>query len=498
MSTKINVRSPFYLNLTEPSAPEPLFNCDVAGIQNLSIDQQGQISQAITSLGTILSVTSTDAGFSNDKFATVSTATDRNLTIRIAIPAGYSNTTDGYIDCDRIVTQPAYVANTSCSGGPTASGSISAITIDVGGDTDTVDLSNYFTAGSDPIAGYNVYVGNQQLLNASVSGNTLTVYSNAIGGSTNVNVSAYDNGSNTCTASQSVAVTVSAPNTAFSCSDAAFSGGSIANDGTIVKPNSVAAVGTIKSTSGGSAITSYSANNTGSDRTVTLYFDLTAPAGYSNAGSTVECSRDFVQPASTPEFTCTTANISGGKISRGGIVDYGTAALGEITGHTSTASDFSNGKFAEVTSDTVRSVTFTVSVPSGYSNSGTIDCTVSLTQPGQISPCGSNTFYLATAMTTLDGYCNGSWQVSRSISTPATSISNALGKQVCKDNAPYLGGNFYYAVSAKKTTVGDGTGTFYMWKIDDEGIVRDVATWDCPTDGVDYGSGAGKGKGGSL
>ena len=33
MSTKINVRSPFYLNLTEPTAPTPLFTCDVADIQ---------------------------------------------------------------------------------------------------------------------------------------------------------------------------------------------------------------------------------------------------------------------------------------------------------------------------------------------------------------------------------------------------------------------------------------------------------------------------------
>ena len=32
MSTKINVRSPFYLNLTEPVKPEPLFTCDVAKV----------------------------------------------------------------------------------------------------------------------------------------------------------------------------------------------------------------------------------------------------------------------------------------------------------------------------------------------------------------------------------------------------------------------------------------------------------------------------------
>ena len=68
--------------------------------------------------------------------------------------------------------------------------------------------------------------------------------------------------------------------------------------GVITKPNSVAAVGTIKASSGGSAITSHSANTTGSNRTVTLFFDLTVPPGYTNAGSTVECSKDFEQACS--------------------------------------------------------------------------------------------------------------------------------------------------------------------------------------------------------
>ena len=63
-----------------------IIHFDVADIQNLSIDQQGQISQPTTALGTILSITSSDSDFSNDKFATESTATDRDLTIRISIP----------------------------------------------------------------------------------------------------------------------------------------------------------------------------------------------------------------------------------------------------------------------------------------------------------------------------------------------------------------------------------------------------------------------------
>jgi hypothetical protein len=44
MATKINVRSPFYINLTEPEVPLPTFTCGIAGINNLSINQQGQIN----------------------------------------------------------------------------------------------------------------------------------------------------------------------------------------------------------------------------------------------------------------------------------------------------------------------------------------------------------------------------------------------------------------------------------------------------------------------
>ena len=144
MSTKINVRSPFYLNLTEPVAPTPLFQCGTADIQNLTIDQQGQINQPTTALGTVLSITSSDSDFSNDKFATVTTATDRDLTVRVSIPALYSNSADGYIDCDKTVEQPALIVTqptpsdppVTCSGGPTTNGSIPAVSIDSGGDSD--------------------------------------------------------------------------------------------------------------------------------------------------------------------------------------------------------------------------------------------------------------------------------------------------------------------------------------------------------------------------
>jgi hypothetical protein len=430
--------------------------------------------------GTVVSITSTDSEFTNDKFATVSTATERTVTVRVTIPPDFNNSSDGYIDCDKTITQPAV----SCSGGPTTNGSIPSQTLDVDGDSETIDLTSYFTAGSDPIAGYNIYNANEALVGASVSGDDLTIHSNAIGGSTNLQVSAYDNGSGTCTATQTISVTVNAPvGENFTCDIANLSGGSIAQDGTITKPDSVARVGDIKSTSGGSTITSYSANNTGSDRDVTLYFDLDIPAGYSNSG-TIECSKTFSQPSSDPEFTCELANLSGQQISTKGQINIGKVQLGTID-------SFSPLSFSEVDVDTARDVTFTITIPSGYSNTGTIDCTKTITQPAEIPVCGSNTYKISAPKVSAGDFCDNLYSVSSPVSSNATSITTALGKTVCRVGAPFDGKDFYYAVSENIVNIGKGTGKFYVWQIDSFGVIQDVALRDCPTDGSDNGTGRG-------
>ena len=472
MATKINVRSPFYINITEPSVPTPTFTCDIANILNLSIDQQGQINTPTLAYGQIDSITSSDAGFSNGKFATVSTDTDRNITIRVLIPQGFSNASDVYIDCDNLVTQPAYVLNTSCSGGPTTSGSIPSQTLDVDGDSDTIDLTSYFTQGSEAIAGYTVY-NPSTVVNASVSGDTLTLSSNAIGGSTTVHVSAFDNATNSCTATQSISVTVNAPSQTYACTNNginALAGGSIAQDGTITNPNSTGTITAIKDTSGGSTITSYSANNTGSDRSVILYFDITAPAGYANAGSTIECSHTFNQPAGDPEFTCDVANLSGQQISTKGIINPGSAQIGTI-------SDWTPKTFSEVTSDTARTVTFTVDVPSGYSNSGTISCPKTINQPALTPTCGTNNFFISGGSLAPGTFCTAVYQVSSAVSS--TGNLYGLGSVVCKNGTPFNGKDFYYAVASSSVNVGPNYGNFIIWQIDSNGIILDVRESNC-------------------
>lgn len=492
MATKINVRSPFYINITEPSVPTPTFTCGVADIKNLTIDQQGQINTPNLAFGQIDSITSSDAGFSNGKFATVTTDTDRTITVRILIPAGFSNSSDVYIDCDNIVTQPALITSqptpedppVSCSGGPTTSGSIPSQTLDVDGDSDTIDLTSYFTQGSEAIAGYTVY-NPSTVVNASVSGDTLTLSSNAIGGSTTVHVSAFDNASNSCTATQSISVTVNAPSQTFACINNginALSGGSIAQDGTITNPNSPATITAIKATSGGATITSHSANDTGSDRNVTLFFDLTVPGGYGNAGSTVECSATFNQPAGDPEFTCDIANLSGQQISTKGIINPGKAQIG-------TVSDWTPKTFDEVTTDTPRTVTFTVDIPSGYSNSGTLSCPKTITQPGATPTCGFREFEISTPKSNPAEFCDAVYSISKTVTSTGGLFT--LGAQICsKSGTPFDGRDFYYAVDDNVVNVGPNYGRYIAWQIDSNGIIQDISENTC--------TGLGSGKGASL
>ena len=498
MSTKINVRSPYYLELTEPAVATPTFSCQLANIQNLTIDQQGQISTPDLDYGQVISITSTDSDFSNGKYSTVTTVADRVLTVRVAIPSGFTNTADGFIDCDKDVQQPKYTPNDptpSCTGGPSASGSIPAQTLDINGGNTTINLSSYFTGGTSPFV-YSIYAGSDpSLLGTSISGNTLSITSNNRAGSTHIQVSKKDSGSNTCTATQSIQVTVNAPaGQNFVCGDAGFFGGGIAQDGTLTEPSTIARITATKSTSGGSSISSHTANNTGSDRSVTLFYDLTVPDGYTNAGATVECSNTYSQPASLPTFDCDNANLYGYAISRKGIINEGNATNGVIESWTP------NTRFDEVGSDTPRNITFKVRVPNAASvwanANALIDCPKPVTQPKSLPSCGSNTFYITAPRQRSSDFCAGVFTAATEVVSTNSTITTGLGGSICQNNAPFDGRDFYYGVSTSRKNVGQGTGVFYIWLISPQGIVLDVIISNCPEDGG--GKGDGKGDQASL
>ena len=388
--TKINIRSPFYLRYDEPALPSVALDCALINLQNMTIDQFGNITLPDLDYGTIISYTSTDVDFADGKFDTVVSATSRTVTFTISIPVNFSNAGDNTIDCNLDFTQPAFV----CTGGVTTSGSIPSQALDTGGDSVEIDLTSYFTAGTDPIEGYNITNSYSNIVSTSLSNETLKIFSINRAGTATIFVEAYDSNEATCNATQSISITVSDAIT-YDCNYANFLGGSISNTGTITNPTVNGTITAIKDTSGGTPITSYPANNTGSARDVTLYFDITVPSGvgYTNAGATVECSKTFTQSStSLPQFTCAVAGLTGQAVAVNGTIKIGTANIGTISG-------FSPLSFSTVTTDTERTVAFYITPPaSGYANSGgsDISCNVTMTQPAPEPPSiGTETWYIS-------------------------------------------------------------------------------------------------------
>ena len=495
MSTKINVRSPFYLSYGEPTVPEPAFTCNVAnptknsdGTANMfDVNQQGAITYPNLEFGTIMSIASSDSGFSNDKYATVTADTTRTITLTIAIPTGFSNSSDGTFNCDVTATQPAYQPAVTppagqpaqtCVNGPTTNSSIGTQTLAAGSGSSTIDLSSYFTQGTVSITGYNIFNNYPNTVAHSLSGSNLTLSAQTVCKTVYIYAEAYDTSSNSCTATQAIQVTVNSCST-FSCSDAGFSQGSIAANGTITNPNSGASITRISKTdAGGDIITSYDVNSSSSSRPVTLYWELTAPSNYSNSGSSIWCPFEVTQAGTTPSaFTCSDAGLYGQQISSDGVINAGSAREGTIV-------NFTPARYAQVSTDTARTnLDIVVTAPSGYSNSGSnITCTISsITQPAFTASCGSTTFYISRAKSTPADFCDGTYTVTRAVKVDWTYAPTALGQRVCLNNSAFDGKNLYYAVSSNSLNngVGIGSGWFTLWQIDAEGIIQSVEGTQC-------------------
>lgn len=481
MSTKINVRSPFFLNLTAPTVPVPEFTCLTAfpnGLDNsgFAVDNQGIITSPNPTFGNFESLTSTDSGFANDKYATVSTDTTRTVTARTRIPAGFSNTSDVYKDCVLTTIQPG---TSVCTGGPTTSGSISSVALDTGGNSTTIDLSSYFNNETT----YGVNNPNPTLVSTSISGSNLIISSNNIGGSVTIYAIAKDASyPTTCEAVQSISITVSLPAGApnYDCNTSPLSGGGIAADGTLTLPTTT---GTIQT-----PYPSTSANNTGSDRTVTLSFDITVPSGYPNASATIVCDKDFEQPSVgvDPDFSCSIAALTGQSISKNGSIFIGSAAVGTVKSFTTPS-----WLGTTVQSDTSRVVEFQVEIPSGYANSGTLfNCSKTLTQPATVGDCGTNEFYISTGKQSPGDFCDNTYSASALITSTSSSITGLMGSKICNNGTPFNGRGLYYGVLAAYAAsgIGVGVGDFYVIQIDTTGVVLSVEIHTCRTGGSGTGS----------
>ncbi len=488
MSQKINVRSTFYLNLSAPTVPLQEFTCSTAfprGLDNtgFAIDNQGIITPPLPTFGILDSFTSTDAGFSNEKYATVTTDTVRTITARTRIPDGFSNTDSVYKDCVLTATQPgttsSVVEPTVCTGGPTTTGSISAESLDTGGSSTTINLSNYFNNETT----YAVSNSKPTLVTTSISGSNLIISSNTIGGSVTIYAIGRDASyPTTCEAVQSISVTVNLPAGApnYDCNTSPLSGGAISADGTLTNPTTT---GTITGSS-----PSTTANTTGSARNVTLTFSITVPAGYPNAAATITCDKTFSQPAQNvlEDFSCTKAGLTGQSISKNGSIKKGSTAEGTIV-------DFSPIGFDPVDSDTTRTVNFTIQIPSGYNNAGSnlpSACSRTIVQPASVGDCGTNEFYVSTGKQSPGDFCDNTYSTSVLTTSTATSITGLMGSKVCRNGTPYNGRGLYYGVLAGyvASAVGAGVGDFYVIQIDTTGIVLSVEIHTCRTGGKGTGS----------
>ena len=485
MSTKINVRSPFYLNLTEPTVPLPLYDCAVANLTGFAVDNQGVITVPSLNFGLVYSYTSTAGDFANGKFASVSNDTSRTVDFTLTIPSGFSNSADLYHICSLTTTQAGttttIVDPAPCTPSVTTSGSIPNQTLDSDGATVDIDLSGYFIGETT----YAVNNTSPLLITTAISGSTLTLTTNGVGGSATVYAIGRDDSyPTTCEAVQAISITVNATGVVWSCTfpTTALSNGAIAADGTLTNPQSAAVITAVKTGSCSGSAYVADPNNTGSDRSVTLYFDLTVPVGYDNAGATVCCSHTFIQPTVgvDPIFDCDIAALTGQRIAKDGSISLGTAANGTVNSFTAPSPPFGT-----VQTDTSRVVEYQVEIPSGYQNAGTeINCSKTIIQPATVSICGANEFHLTTGKRSPTDFCDSNYTAATLVLSTATTIANSLGAQICSRGAAFNGNNLYYGISPFVSSGFGNVGTdFYVVQISSSGIVMDVRLANCQAGG---------------
>jgi len=491
--TKINVRSPFYLHLVEPSPPLPDFDCVVAGLTGFAVDDQGIITLPQPQAGVIESISSDDGDFSNNKFPTESSDTSRTIKVNLAIPpALFANSSSGFFECPVTATQPGVTSSvvqpTTCSGGPSKNGSIGAQTLTVGGSSVDINLASFFTNETT----YDVSNINPNVVTTALSGSTLTLSPNVIGGTTTVYGIARDGSyPSTCEQTQSISVTVNA-GSALGCTLAGKSiiqGGSITAAGAITDPISpIAGIVEKSLTSGGAAITSVTPNGDSTSKTVTLFYKLTPPATFTNSGTPIICEIDLTQAGTAaPTFSCAIANLIGGGVSQNGAILTPTSSIGATV-----KTPASGNKFDTVALDTPRTVTFPVTIPSGYQSAGSeINCDVTFTQPGTTPTCGTHTLFLSTpanqapSPTATQSHCNKIQVVGTYTEIKATeaSATGVLSTTVCQNGSPFDGRDLYYVITTTivDAAAGPGISPFNVVRINRNGQVTELAVGGCPT-----------------
>ena len=505
MSTKINARSPFYLEAEEPVVSLGAFNCDTAGLTDFRVDSDGTIVNPLIRNGSIISQ-------DNTSFAanTSGSPISRTVNYTILIPAEYTNSGDGTFVCPQDFDQPSQTTQCDPSTNtnmPTFSGSISNITgLDNTGSS--ITLNSFFTEGSTAsIDTYRVIQYGDLAIQHSFSGSgvnqTVTFTTGLTCAEASFRIEAQNDEDGCVVRSNLFTISANCPSVELTCTiddddnDAInLQGGSIAADGTISSPSFQNAQNIERiEDSGGNTITSYPANDTGSARDVTLTFVFNIPSHYSNSGDgEIECDKLFSQPpTSAPLETlacgddrivyenfriANTGDIVEGEarvLVNGVSADFTVNTLGVSTG---TA-------FPEVSVTTPRTIGVTITVPSGWANAGsTIGgtagslCNQSVQQPPSKNLCVgvTGTYYItSTGVDFFCGFCDFT-----ALTNLEVNGTLAVNEPVCRSGNQFNGGFKWFGVSNfLNTRIGDVGIGFKVARIDAFGFISEIREVSC-------------------
>lgn len=505
MSTKINARSPFYIEAVEPTVALGTFTCTTANLLGFNVDSSGFITDPSIAKGTILS-RDTDSFAANTSGSSIS----RTVNYTILIPATYPNADDATIICPQTIDQPTQSAqddsgqNNNC---PTFSGSISPITnLDETGSS--ISLGTYFTPGTGAaIERYEILqsggLGITYSLSGTVPNQTLTFATDLTCVSTSITIKA-KNTSDSCRAtSNTFTVTAECPTVTLTCTtddatnDAiALTGGSLAGDGTINRPSfsNALRIKRIEDENDVDVTSGYSANTTVSDRDIALTFIFDVPDHYTNGGSEIECDKTFTQrPETLPlnNLGCTDDRLvfQGFRIATTGDIVVGESKVLydgiEADFTVNTLGVGSGSTFPVVYSPTDRSIGVDITIPTGYLGVGnTLSCTIQRQQPPIQSDCVTliqggevlRTHYISR-IGVVDK-CNHCGRVEQATETVFTNLKK--GGIVCKDGNPFVGNGFYFLSSRRLNGTGGDVGTSYqVIQIDRFGYIEAVEEVNC-------------------
>ena len=504
MSTKINVRSPFFLSLTEPTQTLGIFACTTggfnnvgAGLSNFSVDSSGTINNPNITNGAIID--QTVYGFAvNDGTSVI----PRSVTYTIAIPPNYTNSADATIDCVQSFDQPFQTAqenpslNDTCpsfngdASNPSNVNNVPNFSLIAINTPQVIDVDSFFTAGADEAIGsYTVErVSGSVGVSAVISGTGSSVICTIQSQTPCINSTFYLralNASGSCNARSNSFTFDTTGCVAYNCNDTGrdITTGRIDQDGTVHKSIYSDSASLHKLLYGSQDITT-SLNvgpNLGSgDRTVILTYRFNIPPNYTNSpNNTLDCLIEYEQPAtqSLPTFGCGDANITAPFISDQGSIQNPTDKVGLGTYVTHLPAGFQT-----VTTDTPRTITFTVQPPAtGFTNSGgsNITCAVDAIQPGLAPVVGTTDIYLSQAYQNTTDIClqqrSGIYPFTNTAATStaanASLAINEIGHRIFVGTTPLRGGDRWYAISRFPGEI-DGDDSYRLVQVTNDGIVQ--------------------------